>query len=228
MKYYWLTNNGLNIKETGVQFQCIKMAKMGGIQSDSIPFEGKIVWRFELPEPILQTRAKPTTYLSVVPIPSWFLVVKNYFVDFLKNSNLDEFQDWSLKVHHRNKIIDVYKLFYLPTTHQDQICDFSKSKFHIAKWSDWSFVGDTLSINDYNHYLSLKEILEEENLCIKTSEIMYDFSAIKLDLIRITRLPIGNGYYISERLKHAIEENGFTGMAFKEIEAVDKRIKVIY
>lgn len=34
--------------------------------------------------------------------------------------------------------------------------------------------------------------------------------------------------FVSERLKLAIEENGFTGMAFEEIEEVDKRLKVIY
>jgi len=50
---------------------------------------------------------------------------------------------------------------------------------------------------------------------------------VKLDMFRIINTP-ASGYYVSERLKHAIEEKGFTGMAFKEISDVDKRIEVIY
>jgi len=50
----------------------------------------------------------------------------------------------------------------------------------------------------------------------------------KKDLFRTARFPLAGGNYISERLKLVIEKEGFTGMKFKELTEIDKRIKVIY
>ena len=78
-KYYILRYNSLNLKETGTQFQSID-GVLGDIQQDFIPFEGKIDFPFKLPEPFLQKKAKPTTFLNVIMIPAQFLVFKNYFI----------------------------------------------------------------------------------------------------------------------------------------------------
>ena len=63
-----------------------------------------------------------------------------------------------------------------------------------------------------------------------TFDVLYlDFSKLNKDLIRIIDIDsVGIGYYVSEKLKTAIEKEGFTGFAFQEIEEMDDRIKCIY
>ena len=46
------------------------------------------------------------------------------------------------------------------------------------------------------------------------------------DMFRIVNAP-PSGYFVSEKLKNAIEENGFTGMEFKEVSELDK-VEVVY
>ena len=99
MKYYKLIYNSLNTKETGTQFQSTE-GIIGDIQSDFIPFEGKINFAFKLPEPFLEKIAKHTTNLNVIKIPTWFNVFKDYFIDFLNSFKIGEYQTWKLKVHH--------------------------------------------------------------------------------------------------------------------------------
>ncbi|QMU62998.1 MAG: hypothetical protein GKR88_01075 [Flavobacteriaceae bacterium] len=45
-------------------------------------------------------------------------------------------------------------------------------------------------------------------------------------MFRIINAPPG-GYFVSEKLKNAIEEHDFTGMEFKKISNLDK-VEVIY
>lgn len=71
MKYFILNYNSLNIKETGTQFQSID-GILGDIQQDFMPFERKIDFPFKLPEPFLQKKARPTSYLNVMMIPPIF------------------------------------------------------------------------------------------------------------------------------------------------------------
>jgi hypothetical protein len=58
------------------------------------------------------------------------------------------------------------------------------------------------------------------------SIVTLDLSKATEDMFRIINAP-SSGYFISEKLKNAIEENGFTGMAFTEVGKLDK-IEVIY
>ena len=130
MKYYRLNYNSLNIKETGTQFQSID-GIMGDIQQNFIPFEGEINFPFKLPTPFLQAKAKPTTFLHVMMIPEWFMVFKDYFIDFLKKFNIGEYQTWKLDVHHNNEIINDYSMFYTPNTFQREVLEFQNSVFLI-------------------------------------------------------------------------------------------------
>ena len=226
MKYYILRHNGLNIKETGTQFQSIS-GFAGDIQKDLIPFEGKINFAFKLPEPLLQNGAKPTTYLNVTFIPNWFLVLKRYFIDFLHNFKIEGFQTWDLKVHHKKNILNDYCLFILTQTHQNDLIDFSKSEFCIGDFFDCNFISETLYINDYENFLHIRNELDNKNKFLKDIKIVLNLSKIDLDLFRIINAP-ASGYYVSEKLKNAIEKERFTGFAFQEIEDMDDRIKVIF
>ena len=79
MKYFKLEYNSLNIKETGTQFQCVSVEKLGDIQNDSFPMEGLVDFPFDLPIPIMENKAKPTTILNVIPINKGLLDIRRFF-----------------------------------------------------------------------------------------------------------------------------------------------------
>ena len=62
---------------------------------------------------------------------------------------------------------------------------------------------------------------------LKEKNIILNLSKIDLDLFRIINAP-ASGYYVSEKLKTAIEKEGFTGFAFREITEMDDKINVLY
>lgn len=226
MKYYRLNYNSLNIKETGTQFQSID-GIMGDIQQDFIPFEGEINFPFELPTPFLQTKAKHTTFLHVMMLPDWFMVFKDYFIDFLKKFNIGEYQTWKLHVYHNNEIINDYSMFYTPKTFQREVLEFQNSVFVIGDYMNYEVVGENIRIKDYDEYVTLRDELAEKNKLLKYSLISLNLSKINADLFRLINTP-ASGYYVSEKLRIAIEKERFTGFSFQEIEEMDKRIKVTY
>jgi len=77
--------------------------------------------------------------------------------------------------------------------------------------------------------LSTVEILKSQKLFLKCREHVFNFKNSTEDLLRIndTRMVGAKGYFVSERLKKDIEELGFTGMTFQEIDS-RKNIKVFY
>ena len=62
----------------------------------------------------------------------------------------------------------------------------------------------------------------DDNL-LKFHKVCFNVSQLKLDMFRIYNFPFG-GYYVSERLKIAIEEQRFTGMVFKDIESISDKL----
>lgn len=226
MKYYKLEYNNLNIKETGTQFQCVD-GYLGDIQSNIFPIEGKIDFNFKLPEPLMQDKAKPTTLLNAVFTANGFMIFKNYFINFLDDFNVDEFQTWKIKVHHKKQIYSDYCLFNIIYPQQRNLINYSKSSFYLGKFSDYLYVGQDLKIDNYDNYLSTQDVLKmmDDNF-LKCRKVILNLNEINIDMFKLWLTPLA-GYYVSEKLKKAIEEQRFTGMVFKEITN-DKKIEVIY
>lgn len=228
MKFYSFSYNSGNIEETGTLFQSIN-GIFGDIQNGSLPFEGKIDQEFALPEIYLEKKAKHTDLLNSVIIPPWFLVLKKGFIDFLNNYKLDEIQSWNIKVHQNKLIYDEYSLFFLNFPKQDEVINFRESDFYIGKYSEFQYEGERMTITSYSEYLQKRKKLEslDGDLLIKFRSILLDLKNIKTDLFRIINAPL-SGYYVSEKLKTAIIEKGFTGIEFKEINEMNKRVKIDY
>lgn len=228
MKYYIIQQIGSNIKETGTQFQSID-GIMGDIQQNFMPFEGKINFPFKLPTPFLQTKAKPTTRINVVMIPSWFQVFKANFIEFLKNFKIQEFQTWQIIVHHKNLLLNDYFLLYLPNSVKSEIICFKESEFNIGKWSDWNFLGAKLEIENEEDFSNFNKEFKETDHYIKPNLLNLNFSNINEDFFRVSDVPLISGhYFVSQKLKNAIEKERYTGFSFQEIEQMDNRIKVTY
>lgn len=127
-----------------------------------------------------------------------------------------------MKVHHNNIIINDYKLFRLSQTYQRELIDFEKSEFYIGDFINYDLIGDSIKIEDYDKYIITREELSKKNKLLKYKKVILNLSNIEMDLFRISNTP-ASGYYISEKLKNAIEKERFTGFAFQEIEEMDDR-----
>lgn len=231
MKYYKISNS-INIKEVGKYDQSESAHNI-------IPFwkdieNGILNESMSVPEPIVHSKAKLTSYLTSVPInQSKFLIIRKEFTDFLRGFDIIEYHTWSIKIHQNEQILNHYNLFYLKVPIQNQIIDFKKSDFLVGRLGDWrdKSIRKPISLDNYKQYDDLIKKLRksEDRSQIRCDKLVFDFSNIKWDMFRLTNMPyLGAGYYVSEKLKEGIEKEGFTGMSFKELHEVDNRIEAIY
>lgn len=227
MKYYKVDFSG-NEKEVGKVPQSHNIVTVGDIQQDFIPWQGAIDFDFNLPEPILDKKAKQTSFINVTAIPSFFLVIDDNFLDLLKGFNLGNYQVWKIKTWQNYQLIEKYNLFLINDTKQAEYIDYKKSSFYSKKIGDWdnSSIQKPVLVENYDEYVSEKELLRKDKLMLLHSKVTLNLSKATEDMFRIINAPPG-GYFVSEKLKKAIEENGFSGMEFTEINTLDK-IEVIY
>ena len=227
MDYYKLQPSTV-INEIGVYPQCTNTLKLGFLSDFVSGSEQGILKDIDsLPEPIIEEKARPTTYLDVVAISNAkFLVFHKAFISFLKNYEVLKYQDWNIDVYHKKNLISDYKLFYAVEGLQSKLIDYKNSVFYVGKLADWTFRGKNLQINNYQEYLNIQEVLRPEKLIIKSDKLILDFSRNTYDLFRINHVPFMAGYFVSSKLKTAIEESEYTGFSFQQIEAMDDRITV--
>lgn len=222
MKYYKVDFSS-NEKEVGKIPQSHNIVTIGDIQQDFIPWQGAIDFDFNLPEPILDKKAKQTSFINVTAIPSFFLVIDDILLDLLKGFNLGNYQVWKIKTWQNNQIIEKYNLFLINDTKQAEYIDYKKSSFYSKKIGDWdnSSILKPVFVNNYDEYVSEKELLRKDKLILLHSKVTLDLSRTTVDMFRIVNAPT-SGYFISEKLKNIIEKNGLTGMEFTEASELEK------
>ncbi|WP_336689137.1 MULTISPECIES: hypothetical protein [unclassified Chryseobacterium] len=181
------------------------------------------------PIPVLKSKAKLTSLILSAPITTPKLIIDDDLLFFLESflSN-NEYLSSKIKVRKGSKIFDNYNLFILLETSDKIIINYEKSIFFKGSNKDWQYKGDIVRLDNYENYMQSIKKECDNDYCLKTSLLNLDFSSIKKDLILIRNSPLIGGYFVSEKLKNNIKEKGFTGIAFKEIEEIDERIKVTY
>ncbi|CAA0233772.1 conserved hypothetical protein [Tenacibaculum maritimum] len=227
MKYYNLISNR-NRKEVGCKPQS-QEGYIGDIQQEFMPWEGKIDFDFKLPEPNLEKKAKQVSFLDVAFIHSYrFLVLDDNLLNLLKDFNIGNYQDWKINTWQNKELIEKYNLFLLNDTKQFEYVDYKKSSFYSKKLGDWnnSSIQKSVFVENYDDYNEKKEELRKDKLMLLHRKVTLDLSKTNEDMFRIINAPPG-GYFVSEKLKNAIEEKGFTGMEFIEASKLDK-VEVIY
>lgn len=228
MKYYNLKSSR-NRKEVGIKPQS-QTGNIGDVQQDFMPWEGKIDFDFQLPEPFLEKKAKNVSFLDVAFIhPYRFLVIDDEFLNFLKDFSIEEFQYWKINTWvNKKETIDKYNLFLINDTKQEEYIDFSKSEFYSKKLGDWNNSSPLklVFVKDYEEYVFEKEKLRKDKLRLLHKKVTLNLSNTTEDMFRIINAP-PRGYFVSEKLKNAIVENGFTGLEFVEVSELDN-VEVIY
>ena len=221
MKYYQLTNSS-NCDEVGIFPQCTEARNIYNIQEWGLGNYEAIQKDFILPEPILRKKTITTNLLGVIPIDSLtFKVVDDSLLFFLATCNRGPYQSWKLKTYTSNgNIINLYNLFHLSSPVQDELIDFSKSKFLVSNFQQENF--GVVTFNNYAEYHKMwLEVLWEAKF-IKYDELHLSFDNFRQDLFRINNLRELSGYYVSDRLRDAIIEKGFTGFSYKGLESNNK------
>lgn len=182
-----------------------------------------------LPEPLLVDKAIVTDYIQVVTVsPAFFLIINNKLRSLLSTFNIGRVNSFSIKMHHIKKVIESHSIFYLLESKEDICVNYTESSFYTGTLKDYKFVGETLTINNSIDFRMVNDKLLSEGLYLKCSELHFNFTNVKDDLIRVRNAMFGSGYYVSERLKEAIESNNITGMSFKECNIYNNKIKVSY
>ena len=225
MKYFFL-GYSINKKDVGVFPQCIDSKNLPPIQEFGLGFYEKIDKELILPEPIIRNSAILTNILSTVIDSSIFLVTDDDLLNFMVNFNINYYQTWKLKTVYKGKAIDKYNLFHLSVPSWE-IINFEKTIFKVKDINS-NILKEKKYQNSKEYQDEWKKLIWEGSVI--TFDVLYlDFSKLNKDLIRIIDIDsVGIGYYVSEKLKTAIEKEGFTGFAFQEIEEMDDRIKCIY
>ncbi|GER60390.1 hypothetical protein ULMA_24980 [Patiriisocius marinus] len=215
MKFYKISNSN-NLNEVGYYPHCESMKEVGDIQKDIIPFDGRIEINFILPQPKLNKKAKLNNLIGVAAIPSRFLVIDDSFLTLLSKYEIGTYQKWKLQSWQNNNLIDKYNLFIINDTAQHKYINFAQSEFYVGSFKDFKYKGNVIEVKNYEDYLFRKEKLRENKLWLRESKVVFNLQDVDVDMFRFINAPCG-GYYVSEKLKNTIEENGLSGIAFQEI-----------
>lgn len=158
---------------------------------------------------VLHNQAKFSDLLSVAVIHGGLLVSEK-FKKILQQFNLINHQFYTATVANK-KERNTY--FWLHTKEPlYKYINYSKSSFVVLL--NYAHQVGQINITSYEDYLTQKEILKANNegktISIWADKIMFDSSFnTNLDLFKIGMFD--SNFYVSDRLKHTIEENNITG-----------------
>jgi hypothetical protein len=161
---------------------------------------------------VLHSSAKLTDVLSASPISGMGLILSAKSKNILDRYNLIENRYYPASILFQNQLIkNEYYWFHLVST-LDRNIFFSQSYFKRSG-------GDSLVLNDYNHYLRERERLGKF-VIIKASKMKMKMNDVaKYDLFMIPKLD--SIIYVSERLKNELINSGVTGLEFFEMDNIE-------
>ena len=157
-----------------------------------------------------------------------YLIFNESFLEFLKPYCNGAFHIWKIKAT-KKEVDYTYYIFYLDEYKSDFI-NYDKSTFKLFEdlgafqYKDLDqeikITSDVDYLDKCREFLGLYGIPE-----LQPVKIVLNTSNQEVDFFRCAHNGMA-GYYVSERLKEAILENGFTGMRFEEIEEIQNRVLI--
>ena len=173
--------------------------------------------------------AKTTSliHMGVITIDE-YLIINESFLVFLKSYYNAPFQIWKIKAT-KKEVDYTYYIFYLNEYKSDFI-NYEKSTFELfeEKYSTISLNQEVKVTSDVDY---LNKSIKYSGLNgvhhMQPTKIVLNTKNQEVDFFRCAHNGMA-GYYVSERLKEAILDNGFTGMEFEEIEEIRKRVLIEY
>ena len=213
MNYYFITNS-IDLEEVGDTKQTVFKPPYNPTLPNTfkdIKVGGRIDFELRVPEFLLTPYAKFTDFMDMSPISdSTVKMISPRFLKLLQDFQLADHQLFKTKVFDKTKGWDYYFL-YFTQAFDEEFVDFERSEFAITH------ISKIISPIEINSFEEFKEKLQKArndsnrihytSLVFKTEKIPYDFFRIYKTFYR--------GFFVSERLKEAIEAAGLTGITFK-------------
>ena len=211
---YYLIKRSSDIEEIGDTKQTIFKPPYNPTLPNTfkdIKVGGSIDFELRVPEFLLAPYAKITDFMRMASISySTVKMISPRFLELLQNFQLADHQLFKTKVFDKTRGWDYY-FFYFTQTFDEEYVDFEQSEFVITHISR---IISPIEINSFEEFKEKRrEVRNDSNtvdyisLVFKTEKIPYDFFRIYKTFYR--------GFFVSERLKEAIEAAGLTGMTFK-------------
>ncbi len=195
-----------------------------------IPLEGELKTEPKVDCFELKYHAKVTDLISATQLSgSAVMLLSLRFYQLLLDFNCMRTVVFESKVVHRKKNYP-YRFLYFPDNHE-QFIDFKKSRFSVGESSyRWSY---NINLNNFEEYKKEIEKREEQNTIARSTagakmeiitllELYLDQSRIDKDFFRL-RTPM-LAFFVSKRLKVAIENQGLTGMVFTPAQGFKQHI----
>ncbi len=167
----------------------------------------------------LNYRAKLTDWISSINvIPSWiYLILSEKLSGIILSYKMPkELQSFNAYVVKRKKKYN-YKCLYSYNLNK-QIVNYEKSQFAIVDDFYRTKIQATRVANLDELYAKQKEMKGGENLTFE--KVVLNQNRIDTDFFRLMD-GVASGYYVSERLKNAIQEAECTGIAFQSVEELN-------
>ncbi len=227
MKYYTL-NLSTEADKIGHAFPQIQMMSAGyDYDAENSVYElAKSVLDFpqfipNLNSFVVHKKSKLTDTLSTSLLSRSGLLISHKFKKVLLNHKISSFKVYPATVTYKSEVHQYYWIHLKPELLD--LIDYTRSSFLVLK--DYTHKIGRISITSLNSYYQEREKLKSNNP-EKTISIMAEkISFTNLFPSELDFLKIGvfdNEFYISERLKSAIESNNITGCEIALAHNLDK------
>ena len=168
------------------------------------PLKGPIEFEIIFPHFVLEDGAKLTDWVSTPNVDRNYLMVSTRLMDLLKEYRLDEYQYFPAPVHTPKGIVD-YHLIYFPWPRGDDFIDWEKSTFLRVTASGERTILQFEHSKARNLARDAHEI-QIEKMVLHPEKMTYDAFRFR---------SFHSGFYVSERLKNAMEAAGMTGIVYE-------------
>ncbi|HAD33214.1 MAG TPA: hypothetical protein DCF44_01715 [Chitinophagaceae bacterium] len=223
----------MDLKEIGIDSQVQKFVpnpELGeGHPFYSLPLEGEIDKNRKFPTLLMEKEAKWMDLLSFIPGSGRFLLISSRFHVLLNRFKLADYQIFPVLVQQGSVVRD-YFLLYFTKNRAAEFVDWGHTE--VMHTTDFAaqVIKMGLKFSSYEEFLARKmELLHiKENLYVRALKLSK--AAEGTDMFRFIFVP--SGFYVSERLKDAIEKEGLVGIRFipteelGELTPEEKKIKM--
>jgi hypothetical protein len=172
------------------------------------PVEGRIDFNIIFPKFDLENKAKLTDRVSTGSLTGDYFIVSERLLDLLEGFKMDEYQYFPIDIN-TPSISVRYMIIYFPFPRDNNFINWEESIFDRELPT-----GDKIHERFAN---AQKYLLAKDGHQLKDNNLIINYEEISsVDIFRFKWYKLG--FYVSERLKNAIDHNGITGVRFEEAE----------
>lgn len=229
MKYYYL-RNAVATTETGSSYpQIIKFkGNYDSDASDSIYklYENKYDFPNEVSRTklLLENEAKLTDLLSSSMFVLFGFLINHRLKNIILKHKLPLSKLYDVDVYSENQISTYFWLHFIYKYDnnltfeqmEEQLIDYSKSKFMVVKNLKLINFIEIASINDYHQQQNVQpkyHTIKAQELVLKKPFLKFQYDVFKFTVL-------SNDWIISEKLMHELLNSKITGLDFEEIKEI--------